>query len=1647
MLFVTSVLIVVTKVKNDPIIVSGDSHPENNDGIGLDYDYMWNVTTYLSNATHKYNTSTIPKGRAFGSWGCEKYSQDYIYHLMKDIDKLNLSDVKLEKLKPITHIPFLTTHYASMMDVTGYRLTIERDNYTLPRNVPRSEYFPAACGVADKETGEMTHNYSMRESDDVRVALHLDNTSWPRNETLTGDYKNVTCEQVNNADFICGEVALIDNTSDLPDDQTAYLFLVNETNDCEKILDNITDASAVVLLDSGERGNDTLNASKYFFPIKKVNASNENLTNIIERLRNNENIFADNLNNYSTITFSYNLFNRYWPPFNFTVIYEINTTTETFINLSWTKLYFDTIFIYSQNHNHDTRCYELICYSNKNDGTHYMAMTNEKWNKIYTQFPYLPVYYVNNSVGRFLDQWLGCSNNTVSGFINQTYYPGTNSTNGIDAYDIVGHINIPKSPNNSIVVISGRPDSWWGECPEDSGAGAGIVLGIAKYFKDNQITSKYNLTFLEDTGEEYGFRGAQYYSDNHSDENIILFIGADQLGMKQNGTHLNFLFKNATTQDIVHAIVGETHYNERTIYGPVTYATDDLHGIFDNFYKAINFFDATDGSVWKRRDLPSGSNSPYPCDTIVMNKENWPSHHQTGLNFTEGDSLKNTNRSDLNISFELFWNITKYFCVNPNSWFNDVEFTAFDSLNDGDTLPDSIRANFSISSILPNDNVRVDAVLIDQNDEEVASSYGEYTISNQWVDIKSITLTLPPTIVQGVYKYQIRLYNSTGWTNKRVNSYDDVPNETCNSSYVHLYHPFGNPTIGLLRINTANVISGSYFTTNEYGTARNITAYIQANATGPSIHSMCMIYRKNDSRLIGRTQEINVATGETPRWVVYNFTTSDTKLEKNTEYVLTCWSNNPCYLYYDYNVERLWGRHENLTYGAPPDPAEWNISDHNLYSIYCSYENDSTPPSITNVTAIPHIIGLGGNMTISTDVVDYFSGVNTVEVHINPPGEFSITNNNTMTLINNNTYCFTFNSTWVTGQYNYTIWATDNSNNTASSSGHHFHVSADATISIATMKDSYKDDEYINITDPPNPLENLTVVGRGLTWNTYYNASLGENILESYQGPVNYQDDNNTWTPINNSLQELTSNHPVYPYGYRIGNNRGLFGVYFKPNLQSDWPVAFTYNRTDDTTTNAVRSKLIGVGYIDPASNWAYHYLQSVQNSQGQINGYSIIYPDVFTGADVTWSYGTTGVKEAITISNATKTVLQNHLPSSYGLHDASSYLVFITKLDHQSLNIYNVSGILTGNATIFHMGVEFKDALGRFTCALPLGDAYELNNESSRQALTYRIIHINDTTYLFTGVKLSDLNTMMFPVVIDPTISINSLPNDGYISNSNTNYNTAWNASIGTVDSFASYLSIGQKKAGYPIATYSVYRGFVLFNTSALPSNAFLDNAILSLYTSNDYSATDFLLTIQNGQPTYPHNPLQAQDYAKSHYSGNGGSANTANFVNRCNNITLTNLSWINTEGITKLCLRSSRDINGTVPSGNEYINIYSANTPTAEYIPKLIITYRNQSKFKSTGSTNISGYLLIQVQFYNTSQGNWDVDNDAVNETLPRTVTSGNQLALDTIFNGHVKASNLTHDEGTYRVYTAFRDPDGNILKTDDGKKLEAWWQFDKT
>ncbi len=115
--------------------------------------------------------------------------------------------------------------------------------------------------------------------------------------------------------------------------------------------------------------------------------------------------------------------------------------------------------------------------------------------------------------------------------------------------------------------------------------------------------------------------------------------------------------------------------------------------------------------------------------------------------------------------------------------------------------------------------------------------------------------------------------------------------------------------------------------------------------------------------------------------------------------------------------------------------------------------------------------------------------------------------------------------------------------------------------------------------------------------------------------------------------------------------------------------------------------------------------------------------------------------------------------------------------------------------------------------------------------------------------------------------------------------------------------------------------------------------------------------------------------------------------------------------------------------------------------YVLSSIYTFYTgyQSKITNMGSTNLSGYLLMQIHYYNTTSTEWEGAFWAVNETTPRTINASDQLGLDTVFNGLVNTNDLSlFGSGTYRVYAAFRDPDGNVLVCDDETLLEAAYEF---
>ena len=170
--------------------------------------------------------------------------------------------------------------------------------------------------------------------------------------------------------------------------------------------------------------------------------------------------------------------------------------------------------------------------------------------------------------------------------------------------------------------------------------------------------------------------------------------------------------------------------------------------------------------------------------------------------------------------------------------------------------------------------------------------------------------------------------------------------------------------------------------------------------------------------------------------------------------------------------------------------------------------------------------------------------------------------------------------------------------------------------------------------------------------------------------------------------------------------------------------------------------------------------------------------------------------------------------------------------------------------------------------------------------------------------------------------------------------------------------------------ATYEINRSLIFFDTYSIPTGAIITSAVLSLYclqkrirTTYHHSTSpywtygagnNFNVVIQNGQPNYPRNPVVNSDYDCSKYGNNGGEANTSDINDEeYKDITLNSngIAWINKGGITKFCVRSSRDIASIAPEftlDSEDIDNCVSSQENIEFdlgyygfLPKLTITY----------------------------------------------------------------------------------------------------------
>ena len=220
-----------------------------------------------------------------------------------------------------------------------------------------------------------------------------------------------------------------------------------------------------------------------------------------------------------------------------------------------------------------------------------------------------------------------------------------------------------------------------------------------------------------------------------------------------------------------------------------------------------------------------------------------------------------------------------------------------------------------------------------------------------------------------------------------------------------------------------------------------------------------------------------------------------------------------------------------------------------------------------------------------------------------------------------------------------------------------------------------------------------------------------------------------------------------------------------------------------------------------------------------------------------------------------------------------------------------------------------------------------------------------------------------------------------------------------------------------------------MFFDTSSLPPGITSATLVLRIVDKKVDAGHDFSLVIQNGQPSHP--AKVDADYDKDLYSGDYGSINTTSFnTNDWISISF-DASLINTSGTTKLMVRSSKDIAGTIVAGP---------TPKSEFIsyntgggadPYLIVYY-----------TPVGWNTFQNVSAWLTMAQGWNTFSNITSWT--NVSTGWNTFGHTAVWQGP-EGWNTFNNHSTYIIIDQGWNTFGNISTwTDVG---QGWNNFSNT
>ncbi len=244
----------------------------------------------------------------------------------------------------------------------------------------------------------------------------------------------------------------------------------------------------------------------------------------------------------------------------------------------------------------------------------------------------VPTIYINGTICRKIDEDI--DNYTIDFFIKEMY------NKSVVSYNVIGLLE-GEDPSKTVIVDC-LYDSVWCQGTGDSAIGMGIVMGIAKYFTDNNITPKYNIKFIGFGGEEPGLKGAIYYEATHRAEEIIYVIDMNQVCSSQEHPPLtlNLIFNNFRFMNEIWPIVEKTNYKERV----------------GNTEIAKRWWPAGAPSD----DHIFAQNRPKVKTVCFLEDFPWIVHHRDGLNHTAGDVFDHVDWNEVSVTSELVLNITKH---------------------------------------------------------------------------------------------------------------------------------------------------------------------------------------------------------------------------------------------------------------------------------------------------------------------------------------------------------------------------------------------------------------------------------------------------------------------------------------------------------------------------------------------------------------------------------------------------------------------------------------------------------------------------------------------------------------------------------------------------------------------------------------------------------------------------------------------------------------------------------------------------------------------------------------------------------------------------------------------------------------------------